>query len=187
MRLFVALDLPDAVRHALAESIERLRPGSQHARWVRPESMHLTLKFLGHVEAEKLTSIRDALESVHSKSAMDLRYRGLGFFPSERRPRVIWSGVEASPNLSELVAALETAVEPLSFERESRSFFPHITLARLNPDEGANNLVAAAESLKSYDFGSARESELHLFESVTKRSGAEYKKLATFSFAKGTK
>jgi RNA 2',3'-cyclic 3'-phosphodiesterase len=185
MRLFVALDLPDAVRRTLGELIAQLQPKSRAARWVRPESMHVTLKFLGHTDAEKLDSIRAALGAIHSGQPIELHFHGLGFFPNERRPRVIWSGMEATPNLFELAAHMEQAFEPLGFARESRAFVPHLTLARLNSSQGIENLVRAAEALQSYDFGSARETEFHLFESVLKRSGAEYKKLATYSFAQG--
>lgn len=186
MRLFIALDLAEPVRSALGDLIAQLKSKSRDARWVRTESMHLTLQFLGHTKPEKLNSIRAALESVHCDRPVKLRFQGVGFFPDERRPRVIWAGIEATPVLAELAAATETAIEPLGFERESRPYFPHITLARLSSN-GAKGLVTAAEKLKSYDFGSAQESELHLFESVTKPSGAEYKKLATFSFVKGSK
>jgi RNA 2',3'-cyclic 3'-phosphodiesterase len=184
MRLFVALDLPDAVRRALGELIAQLIPNSRSARWVRPESMHVTLKFLGNVDAQKLDAICAVLATIHSAQPVQLHFRGIGFFPNERRPRVIWSGIEATPNLFELAAAMEQALEPLGFARESPAFVPHLTLARLNSSQGVENLVAAAEAMKSYDFGAAQETEFHLFESVLKRSGAEYKKLATFSFAK---
>ncbi len=101
-----------------------------------------------------------------------MHFRALGFFPNEFKPRVIWTAVEASPNLFELAAALEATLEPLGFPRESRTFVPHLTLARINSTKGIENLVRAADALKSYDFGSARESEFHLFESVLKRAGA---------------
>jgi 2'-5' RNA ligase len=187
MRLFVALDLPDAVRRALAELIAQLKPKSRSARWVHPESTHLTLKFLGNTDAQKLDSIRAALAKIHSAQPVELHFRALGFFPNEFKPRVIWTAAEASPNLFELAAAMEEAFEPLGFPRESRAFVPHLTLARINATKGIENLVRAADALKSYDFGSARESEFHLFESTLKRSGAEYKKLATFPFVQGAK
>jgi 2'-5' RNA ligase len=185
MRLFVALDLPDAVRSALADLIAQLKSKSRSARWVRPESMHLTLKFLGETDLQKLDSIRAALARIHSSQPIELHFRALGFFPNEFKPRVLWTAVVASPNLFELAAALEAALEPLGFLRESRNFVPHLTLARIHSPKGIENLVRAADALKSYDFGSARESEFHLFESVLKRSGAEYKKLATYSFVEG--
>ncbi|MGA7854896.1 MAG: RNA 2',3'-cyclic phosphodiesterase [Candidatus Acidiferrales bacterium] len=185
MRLFVALDLPDAVRHAIAGLIAQLKPKSRSTRWVRPESMHLTLKFLGNTASEKLDAIRVALAKIHSPQAVELHFHALGFFPDEFKPRVIWAGVAASANLFELAAAIEQTLEPLGFPCESRTFVPHLTLARINSPKGIENLVRAANALKSYDFGSARESEFHLFESVLKRSGAEYKKLASHSFVQG--
>ena len=185
MRLFIALDLPDAVRRALADLIAQLKPKSRSARWVRPESTHLTLKFLGDTAPQKLDSLRAALAAIHSPQPVELHFRALGFFPTEFNPRVIWTAAEATPNLFELVAALEAALEPLGFPRESRAFVPHLTLARINSTKGVENLVRAADALKSYDFGSARESEFHLFESVLKRSGSEYKKLATYPFVEG--
>lgn len=185
MRLFVALDLPDAVRRALSELIAELKPKSPAARWLRPGSMHVTLKFLGHTDTHKLDSIRAVLATIHSVQPVDLHFRGIGFFPNERRPRIIWCAIEAAPNLFELAAAMEQALEPLGFARESRPFLPHLTLARLNASQGVENLVAAANAMKSYDFGAAHEAEFHLFESVLKRTGAEYKKLSTYSFVKG--
>lgn len=185
MRLFVALDVPDAVRRALSEVIAQLKPSLSAARWVRPESMHLTLKFLGETDPQKLGSIRATLAKIHSSQPVELQFHGLGFFPDEFKPRVLWAAAEASRNLFELAAATEETLEPLGFQREDRPFVPHLTLARIASPKGIANLVRAATALKSYDFGSARESEFHLFESVLKRSGAEYRKLATYSFIEG--
>jgi RNA 2',3'-cyclic 3'-phosphodiesterase len=187
MRLFVALDLPDAVRRALAELIAQLKPTSRATRWVRPESMHVTLKFLGNVDAQKLDSISAVLATIHSAQPVELHFRALGFFPNEFKPRVIWSGIEATPNLLQLAAAVETSLQPVGFDPESRAFVPHLTLARMNSSRSLEDLVRAADAMKSYDFGSARETEFHLFESVLKPSGAEYKKLATFPFVQGLK
>ncbi|MGH9738080.1 MAG: RNA 2',3'-cyclic phosphodiesterase, partial [Candidatus Acidiferrales bacterium] len=97
MRLFVALDLPADVRRNVAEVIEQLKPKCREARWVRPESMHLTLKFIGHAVADgdidKLGELRAALATVRSNEPIELHFRGVGFFPNERRPRVVWCGI----------------------------------------------------------------------------------------------
>jgi RNA 2',3'-cyclic 3'-phosphodiesterase len=184
MRLFVALDIPDAVRRALRELIARLKPECTGARWVRPEGMHITLKFLGETDEAKLDSIRAALSSIHSGQAVESDFRGVGFFPNEFHPRVVWCGIEASSNLSLLAARVDRALQPLGFPAESRPFTPHLTLARFNSHKGLDTLVRAANNLKSYDFGSARGSEFHLYRSVLKPSGAEYTRLATFPFVK---
>jgi RNA 2',3'-cyclic 3'-phosphodiesterase len=186
MRLFVAFALPSAVRNALATLIQRLKPECRAARWVRAESMHVTLKFLGETDPQKLPEIRAALAPIRSAQPVALDFRVLGFFPNEFKPRVLWCGVQATPNLVELAAGVEEALEPLGFAREMRTYSPHLTLARLEPGDALENLPRAADALKSYDFGAARESEFHLFESVLKPSGAQYSKLAAFPFVDGT-
>ena len=185
MRLFVAFDLPNAVRNALATLAQRLRPECRAARWVRAESLHLTLKFLGETDPQKLPEIRAALAAIRFAQPVAMDFRVLGFFPNEFKPRILWCGVQATPNLAELAAAVEEALEPLGFARETRAYSPHLTLARLEPNDALENLLPAAGALKSYDFGAARESEFHLFESVLKPSGAQYSKLAAFPFVEG--
>jgi 2'-5' RNA ligase len=182
MRLFVAFDLPSAVRNALSTLIQRLKPECRAARWVRPESLHVTLKFLGETDPQKLPEIRAALAPIQFAQPVAMDFRVLGFFPNEFEPRVLWCGVQAGANLTELAAAVEGALEPLGFTRETRAYSPHLTLARLEPGDALENLVRAADALKSYDFGAARESEFDLFESVLKPSGAQYSKLAAFRF-----
>jgi 2'-5' RNA ligase len=190
VRLFVALDLPEGVRKALAEIIARLKSecrslGLAKIRWVRPEGMHITLKFIGETERETLDSIRAALATVHSREPVEMNLRGVGFFPNERRPRVAWCGVEASANLADLAADAGRALEPLGFPIESRAYVPHLTLARFSSPDGLDklvHLVNEASDLKAREFGSARETEFHLFESILKPSGAEYNRLTTFAF-----
>jgi RNA 2',3'-cyclic 3'-phosphodiesterase len=190
VRLFVAFDLPDVVRQAFRELIVRLKPACRGAKWVRPEAMHVTLKFIGEVAADKLAPIRAALAPIHSAGSVELNFGGLGFFPNERRPRVLWCGVAASPNLAELAGAIDRALVPLGITAELRDFVPHLTLARFNPERGAradlDALVRAAGELKSYDFGRTRETEFHLIESMLKPAGAEYKRVETFSILKGS-
>lgn len=195
MRLFVAFDLPGDVRRAIGESIERLNPVCRDARWMRPENMHVTVKFIGHVpddDAQRIDGIRAALAGIHSEQPVEMRFRGTGFFPSARSLRVLWCGIEASPNLTPLAGDLDRALEPLGVPIEKRGYVPHLTLARLDAaDESARSraeiekLVREAENLKNFEFGAARESEFHLFESILKRSGAEYKKLESYRFVKG--
>jgi 2'-5' RNA ligase len=184
VRLFVALDLPEGARRALGELIERLSSECRRSRWVRPEGMHITLKFIGHGDGTMLDSIDAALATVRLPEAVEMRFRGLGFFPNERRPRVAWCGVEASANLVQLAAEVERRLEPLGIAPESRPFVPHLTLARFQSTEELNALLRAATELGSRDFGSGRQTEFHLFESVLKRSGAEYRRLQTYRFQK---
>lgn len=185
MRLFVALDFPDAVRDAIRGLIAQLKPESRSARWVRPEGMHITLKFLGETDPSRLDPIRSALSAVHSSQPVEMRFRGLGFFPNGRRPRVFWIGVDASSNLAELAADVDRALTPLGFALESRAFVPHLTLARFESPKGTESLVRKVSELGGAEFGSARESQFYLFQSILKPSEAEYRCLETFAFVKG--
>ena len=98
---------------------------------------------------------------------------------------MIWCGIEASANLAPLGADIECSLEPLGIAPESREFAPHLTLARFNPPTRVDELVRAAAELQSVELGSARETEFHLFESILRPTGAEYKKLADYSFVQG--
>lgn len=180
MRLFVALDVPEIVRTAVAGLAAKLRRTCEHARWVRVEGAHVTLKFIGETPAEKTEKIKTALATVPVPSALKINFCGIGFFPNERRPSVLWAGVEASPELNALAAAVENSLEPLGIAREQRQFSPHLTLARFKSSEKLDSLRAAIAAAGPFDFGRALADEFHLYQSILKPGGAEYNRLASF-------
>lgn len=191
MRLFVALEIPPAVREKLAALIEELRAVASKSaktkmrpRWVPAENLHLTLKFIGHIDEGRVGAIREALAQVRSSSPVNLRFRGLGFFPNEKRPRVLWTGVEASSNLTALANDIDTRLEKCRVARETRAFSPHLTLARFDPPGISDELRVSAQANTSREFGAACSGEFHLFESRTRPTGAEYTRLASFTFAR---
>jgi len=186
VRLFVALDLPDQVRHSIAELIAKLQPKSRAARWIKPENLHITLKFIGHVGNEKLSPIQSALSSIRATQPVELHFRGMGFFPNEHHPRVFWCGIASSPNLVELAADIDRALVPLGIDAETRPFTPHLTLARFKSDEGIREVVQTATDMKSTDFGAATETNFHLYESLLKSTGAQYNRGASFPFVGGS-
>jgi len=186
MRLFVALDISETVRASLAGVVQKLRAAHPGARWARIEGFHVTLKFIGETASENAPAIKAALASIPPRAPFPIDFRGLGFFPNDRHPRVLWAGVAASPQLAELAAAVDAALAPLSIPREERAFSPHLTLARFNEPRGLPSLHAAMEKAKPFEFGSATAKEFHLYQSVLKRGGAEYTRLATFSFTGST-
>jgi 2'-5' RNA ligase len=194
VRVFVALDIPEEVRAAIGALIEKLRPTSRIARWVRIEGIHVTLKFIGEIPPEKIEPIKASLSQIYllnfPQKAIDLKFRGVGFFPNERRPRVVWAGIEAGEELGALAAAVETSLEPLGIAKEQRNFSPHLTLARFDtarskPSASAFDRLHEAISKAPLEFGSSIASEFHLYQSILKRGGAEYTRLATFRFAGG--
>jgi RNA 2',3'-cyclic 3'-phosphodiesterase len=185
VRLFVALDVPEQIREALAELSTRFKETCLSARWLRLESVHITLKFIGEVSLEMVEKIRDALGSLPQFSPILLRFAGLGFFPSARRPRVFWAGVEADPQLAQLAGSIEAKLQPLGIPAENRDFHPHLTLARFDSPQGTQALAAAVEALGAPEFGSETFREFHLYQSELKRSGAEYTRLVTYPLQRG--
>jgi 2'-5' RNA ligase len=187
MRLFVALEIPAAVRDNLAALITELRELSakvadKRPRWVRRENLHVTLKFIGEVSPEKLESIRGALSAIRSDSPVEIKFRGLGFFPNEQYPRVLWAGLDALANLPSLAGDIDGALETRGIERERRAFTPHLTLARIEPPGLHEKLRAAIQKNSERAFGSVQAREFHLIESKLKPSGAEYATVASYPF-----
>jgi 2'-5' RNA ligase len=185
MRLFVALEIPAAVRDNLAAQVKELRDLSaqladKRPRWLRPENLHVTLKFIGEVSPAKLESIRDALAAIHSDAPVHLQFRGLGFFPNEQYPRILWAGIEASASLPPLAANIDSALETQGVAREKRAFTPHLTLARFEPPGMHEKLRAMIRRNSGREFGSLQAREFHLIESKLKPAGAEYTSLASF-------
>jgi 2'-5' RNA ligase len=183
MRLFVALEIAAAVRKNLSDLIESLRKISPQTRWGRHENLHVTLKFIGEVTETKLGDMRSALASVRSDQPVSLEFRGLGFFPNEKHPRVFWCGIEASPNLKTLATEIDEAMEQFGIPREQQTFSPHLTLARFEPPRVPERLRAAIQEGASREFGSLRTNQFHLIESKLKSSGAEYTTVESFPFA----
>jgi 2'-5' RNA ligase len=182
MRLFVALELPAAVRENLAALLKALRAVSPQTRWVRLKNLHVTLKFIGEVPETKLAAIRIALAGVRCDQPVALDFRGFGFFPNEKRARVFWAGIEASPNLKTLAADIESVVEKLGIPSEQRPFSPHLTLARFEPPGLPEKLRSAIQEDAAREFGSFRTNQYHLIESKLKPTGAEYTTLESFPF-----
>jgi RNA 2',3'-cyclic 3'-phosphodiesterase len=178
MRVFIAIDVPDEVRRALGEVQRALRPLTNTARWVAPETIHITLRFLGEVQEKRLEDIDMALTGLTWKP-FTITVRGVGFFPGTRSPRVFWAGMEA-PTMQSLAEQLDTRMERLGFEKEKRAFRPHITLARAKNTRIDSSLVLAAAKYEEHDFGSFGVDRLYLFQSTLKPSGAVYEKLKEF-------
>jgi 2'-5' RNA ligase len=183
MRLFVALDIPESVRSSLGALVPKLRAVCASARWVRIEGLHVTLKFIGEVSTEKIGAIKNALAALPSRQPIPILFRGLGFFPNARRPRVLWAGIEARSELAALASAVEASLDPLGIARNDRAFSPHLTLARFDTPRGLDALHSAVEKSTLFEFGGTTAREFHLYQSVLKQGGAEYTRQGTFSFA----
>ena len=179
-RAFIALPVPPAVVDFLKRVQDCLVGKGVHARWVRPGSMHLTLKFLGPLESARVDDVCTALEMVIAHhSALQLTVQGLGGFPNRRRPRVIWMGIGGENHrLEDLHRDIEAGLDTLGWPREKRPFRGHLTLARAKGrrpfDRSIANLWAACEP--EMPLGFTAES-LALYRSELKPQGAVYHKL----------
>lgn len=153
MRLFLAINLPFAMRRALVEATGPMRALAPDVRWISEAKLHLTMKFLGEQHESRLDEIHAAVASMAARhAATDLTVCGLGAFPNSRRPRVIWIGVERSSRLELLAHDLEQACETLGFEAEGRAFRPHITLGRIRDRLGVEQARALARAGRRIGF-----------------------------------
>jgi 2'-5' RNA ligase len=183
VRLFVALDIPEDVRTALIDCSAQLSQTCSNARWVRLDGAHITLKFIGEISTERAEAIRGALSEIRGMPPVELHFSGLGFFPSPKRPRVLWAGIEAGPELAKLATAVEEHVATFGVAREEREFRPHVTLARFDSPKGLDPLREAIAKIGTPDWGRTTVREFYLYQSVLKRTGAEYTRLATYGFS----
>ncbi|HKM66018.1 MAG TPA: RNA 2',3'-cyclic phosphodiesterase [Candidatus Acidoferrum sp.] len=183
MRLFIAIEIPPEIRATFAALLKEFRAVAPQVKWVRPENLHVTLKFLGEAETAKLSALQNALSAIRSHQPVNLEFRGLGFFPNEKRPKVFWAGLDSSPNLKSLAADIDSATHRLGFPLEDRPFAPHLTLARFQPPEIPPKLLQANQQKSAQPFGSLQTGEIQLIESKLKPAGAEYTTVQTFRFA----
>ena len=184
LRVFCAVELPEGVRVAAAAHASRLRRDHTGARasWARPESLHVTLKFLGEVEAARVESLsRSAGAAVEGFATFELSIEGTGTFPPHGAARVLWLGVkDASGQLARLQGRLEKACLAAGFPREPRAFKPHLTLARLRTPKDA---LALSEAHRQTPFGPYHfeVSELIVMRSELGPGGSRYTALSRHS------
>jgi RNA 2',3'-cyclic 3'-phosphodiesterase len=173
-RLFVAIDLPEELKSAVAAFAHEL----PSAKWVSPEQLHLTLRFIGETDQLTFSAIKENLSRI-SFPCFTLSVCGVGHFPPGRRPRVIWLGLDPCTALSDLARQVETAVVEATLPPEDRPFSPHITLARMK--ECVPTAVERFEKANAgFTFPPFQVKEFILYSSLLTRSGAIHTKEAIF-------
>ena len=182
IRAFWAIELNQEVRSALREFQHLVRNHLPSIGWVRPESLHLTVKFLGEIGEEQLASLQQAVENgIKDCSRFSLQVEGVGGFPNMNQPRVLWAGVSGQvAELQRLVSHVEEALLPLGFPSESKAFRAHLTLARIKQrSREVGNALARSQVLDQHTyFGLLNVHHVCLFRSELKPTGAVYHKLA---------
>jgi 2'-5' RNA ligase len=195
MRVFIAVDIDDAIRQRIQRFMEGVSGFAPDARWVRPESLHVTLKFIGEKPIETVEEINRALSGIHTGS-IEITFRGYGFFPTAKAARVFWVGIESGPQLPSLAKAVDEATFALGIPKEDHPFAPHLTLARGGgrsaaprwskddaPNKNFQRLQAKLAALPAPDFGTMAAHEFFLYQSQLSRGGARYTKIARFALA----
>ncbi|MGA8493497.1 MAG: RNA 2',3'-cyclic phosphodiesterase [Terriglobales bacterium] len=195
MRIFVALDIDDAIRQRIQRFIDGVSGFAPDARWVRPESMHVTLKFVGEKPLETVEEIKRVLSTIRAGS-IEISFRGYGFFPTAKAARVFWLGIKSGPELPSLAKAVDEATFALGVQKEDHPFTPHLTLARgggrlgaprrHNEDASNKNFQRLQEKLAALptpDFGTMAAHEFFLYQSQLSPGGSRYTKIASFALA----
>ena len=185
IRAFIAINLSSEVSREL-ENVSRVLKGKlpgQMVRWVAVKNIHLTIKFLGDVSAANLEMLQQALQAeVARHAAFEFDVTGLGAFPSNRRPRVIWVGVQAPPQLQALQRGVENEMARLGYAPEERGFSPHLTLgrvARAVTPEDARKISDLLQTNHVGSLGATQAREVHLYRSDLQPGGPIYTRLFT--------
>ncbi|MEA3435249.1 MAG: RNA 2',3'-cyclic phosphodiesterase [Thermodesulfobacteriota bacterium] len=178
-RAFIAIELPEEITVFIHKIQEGLRSYGFKARWVRPENIHLTLKFLGDINKEDIKKAGDAIISAAGENAsMSLGAKGIGFFPGVKRSRVIWTGIAGQKKeLTDLQKTLDGKLDTVGFPKEKRPFKGHLTIARIKRKIDAMRLVDAMKEFGRFESKTFIADEVVLFKSELKPSGAVYTKL----------
>jgi 2'-5' RNA ligase len=193
LRIFIAIPLPERLLTRLSDVQYRLQGKVSHrsVRWVKPEGVHLTLKFLGDTPRDEIPTIEEALTVVaRNAPSFTLTAEGLGCFPSPSRPRVLWVGVtEPTGRLKVLYQAVEESMTALGYKPERHGFTPHLTLGRVRRGASRDDRELISEAVTGTQVGELTTFEadrLELIQSELKPSGAEYTTLKAFALAGGT-
>jgi RNA 2',3'-cyclic 3'-phosphodiesterase len=185
IRAFLAVDPPEEIFREIIKIQERLRKTIKgDIRWVRPEGIHLTLKFFGYVYQSDVANISLVVKNnVAGMKALTLNVRTLGAFPTVTRPRVLWLGIDGdTEELINLQAKTDTDFQEYGFKKEERPFRPHLTLARVKEPKELVGLAEAVKKNEDYVAGSFTVNGLTLFKSDLRPTGAIYTKLSDFPF-----
>ena len=181
MRLFVALEPNTKVIANLTELVRRLAPMAP-VRWVHPRNMHVTLKYIGNWDADRLDLVIDALSRVRITSKVKVPLAGLGFFPYRHSPRVFWVIAENTPPLRQLASNVDSRLSRLGIAPEVRPFEPHLTLGRLRGQCDLTEMNEAIEELPSREFGTIEPETFALYGSMLTDNGPVHRKIEEFPF-----
>ncbi|MBF0566239.1 MAG: RNA 2',3'-cyclic phosphodiesterase [Nitrospirae bacterium] len=179
IRSFISVNIPSTP--GIEQTLGPLAKSVRGVTWVKIENLHFTLKFLGDVEEQNIEDISSVLSAITSRyNPFSITLRGIGAFPNDKRPRVVWIGVEGSETMAEIQSSIENDLSLLGFKREERPFSPHLTIGRIRLP-GVNKVLSEKiAQLKGTDYGLFEVKSIYLMRSDLSQSGARYSVISEF-------
>lgn len=175
LRCFIAIEMSDPIKKEVGKLLDIMQKHDADIKWVAPENVHLTLKFLGSTTDALLPDIRKSLSKILSSyKPFYIRIYGTGIFPNRKYPRIIWTGIYDSDILNKMRADIEQAMALLGFQKEDKEFNPHLTLGRVRSPKGVVNIVNELDNYKIMEFGMLHVDHIKLMKSDLKPKGAVY-------------
>ena len=185
IRTFIALELPEELKKSLGRLQSKFMERAAGVKWIRPESMHLTLKFLGDTRVDSVLPVTRAIEKlVAGIDPFSFDVAGIGAFPNCRNPKVLWAGMQVDDRLNMFHEDLETALAGIGFASEDRPFAPHLTLGRLRDGRARKDVAGLIEQYGSERFGRFSADHIIFFKSELKPSGPVYREIKNFTLMK---
>jgi 2'-5' RNA ligase len=176
MRTFIAIELPEEIKDALAKLQDKLKDSQADVKWVKPENIHLTLKFTGEIDDEQLTELTKILEkTAGNNSSFQIRLSSVGVFPKINFPRVIWVGMGKGGNETKAIAEdLEERISLIGIPKEKRPFSCHITIGRVRSSLNRDKLVNSLKAVDSLERKEFTVKKITLFKSTLTPKGPAY-------------
>ncbi len=179
LRCFIAITLPDPLKESMKKVIDGLMTSGADVRWVPAGNIHLTLKFLGSTNDTIIPEITERLSKKLSHfKPFYIKIGGIGCFPSDKRPRVIWIGAQDTGQMQDMQKGIDSELVSFGFAREERSFSPHLTIGRVRSPNKIPELMRRFAEFRDADFGSVEVTQIHIMKSELTAGGAEYSVLA---------
>lgn len=183
IRTFIAIEIPLLIREKISEFQDELKRNQASIKWIKTDNIHITLKFLGNIDENRITDIAQAIDKVTEQiRPFSIEVAGAGVFPNYKKPRVIWVGAKSEEDVLKIVAKkIEQEMHNLGFEKEKRSFQAHLTMGRVKGWQGIDAVIKKLEEKHNFSGGIFVAKEIVLMRSDLKPTGAVYTPLKKFS------
>jgi len=183
MRIFISIELPETIKDNIAGAVNKMRTMLTPVKWVEKKNLHITLKFLGWVEDEKVKGLEDCVaECVKGFGAFELEFSGMGAFPDLKRPRVIWVGTkDGAESSKELADKIDCEISEKGFREEEREYTPHLTVGRIKERIDVAPLMDFIAEHERTDFGKFKVDHVSVMKSTLRRTGPIYDEIGRIS------